>query len=87
MIGGVRRFLATEYLHFIPIIVCAVTLTLAVIENNKLVDTVTIKSDGVGGFFSIDGERTFMGALTSNVIADTERDLDVYGANTIVWAK
>ena len=60
---------------------------LAVSENNKLVDTVTIKSDGVGGFFSIDGERTFMGALTSNVIADTERDLDVYGANTIVWTK
>jgi len=28
-----------------------------------------------------------MGALTSNVIADIERDLDVYGANTIVWAK
>ena len=26
---------------------------LAVIENNKLVDTVTIKSDGVGGFFPL----------------------------------
>ena len=60
---------------------------LVVIENNKLVVTVTIESDGSGGFLSIDCERTFMGALTSNVIADTEGDLDVYGANTIVWAK
>ena len=57
---------------------------LVVIENNKLVDTVTIESDGSGGFLSIDCERTFMGALTSNVIADTEGDLDVYGADTIV---
>lgn len=29
----------------------------------------------------------FMGALTSNVTADTDPDLGVYGADTIVWAK
>ena len=60
---------------------------LVVYENNAYVDTVTIESDGVGGFLSVDGERMFMGALTSNVTADTDPDLGLYGADTIVWAK
>jgi len=60
---------------------------LFVYENNAYIYTVTIESDGVGGFLSVDGERMFMGALTSNVTADTDPDLGVYGANTIVWAK
>ena len=60
---------------------------LAVFEGNKFIDNVTIDADGGGGFASVEGNRVFFGALTSDVTADTATELDVINAATIVWAK
>jgi len=60
---------------------------LQVLENGASVDTVTINSDGVGGFVSVDGSRLFLGVLSSDVTAQTQTQLNVVGGTTIVWAK
>lgn len=60
---------------------------LQVLESGAYFDTVTINSDGIGGFMSAGGTRMFLGVLYSDVTAAREPQLNVVDGTTIVWAK